>query len=231
MAHNKYESNLKTITMTKRIYFIGLLLLAVIITSCQMNGKPDNFDYGKVENNVYSNTFFNMKMNLPSGWVVQSQEQMNNLNNAAKNLITGDDTKLKAVIKASEVNSANLLAVFQYEVGSPVDFNPNIMIVAENLKIAPGIKTGSDYLFQTRKLLKQSQLKYDELDSVFAKEVISGVDFYKMNALMKYMGLEIKQVYYSTVMHGFSLGIIISYVTDEQKAVLMKSIDSLEFKE
>lgn len=217
--------------MTKRIYFIGLLLLAVIITSCQMNGKPDSFDYGKVENDIYSNSFFNMKMNLPTGWVVQSQEQMNNIRNAGKDLVAGDNTQLKAVIKASEVNTANLLAAFQYEMGSPVDFNPSIIIVAENLKIAPGIKTGSDYLFQTRKLLEQSQVKYAELDSVFAKEVISGVDFYTMNALMKYMGTEIKQLYYSTVMHGFSLDVIISYSTDEQKAVLMKAIDSLEFKE
>src|SRR5690606_33651546 len=88
---------------------------------------------------------------------------------------------------------------------------------------------GSDYLFQARKLLNQSQFQYDHLDTAFEKETISGTDFYKMNAVLKYSGLDIKQIYFSTVLKRFSLNFIISFTTDEQKEVLLNSIHSMIF--
>ncbi|MBK9455745.1 MAG: hypothetical protein IPO24_09235 [Bacteroidetes bacterium] len=45
--------------------FVALLL----VVSCKNYiGIPDNFDYGKIENNVYVNEFFGMKMPLNEGW-------------------------------------------------------------------------------------------------------------------------------------------------------------------
>jgi hypothetical protein len=146
-----------------------------------------------------------------------------------KDLVAGEDKNLESVIKASEINSANLLAVFQYELGSAVEYNPNIMIVAENVTNAPGIKNGSDYLFQSRRFLKQSQIQYDYLSEEFDNEMINGTEFYKMDAHMNYMGLEIKQVYYSTITSGFSFIVIVSYVNDDQKKVLLETINSMTF--
>ncbi|MCX6238486.1 MAG: hypothetical protein NTY07_13165 [Bacteroidia bacterium] len=103
------------------------------------------------------------------------------------------------------------------------------MLVAENLKNAPGIKNGSDYLFQSRKLLKQSQIQYDYIDEEFKKEIIDNQEFYLMNCSINYMGLNIKQKYYSTIQNGFCLSVIISFIDDEQKNVLEKIINSMEF--
>jgi hypothetical protein len=47
---------------------------------------------------------------------------------------------------------------------------------------------------------------------------------------LNYMGLEIKQIYYSTVLKGFSFNVIVSYISDEQKEILLKSINSMSFK-
>ena len=206
-----------------------LLLLVTAFCSCQTNEKPKGFDYGKVENNIYSNSFFNFKIVLPSEWIVQSKEQTENLVEVGKDLVAGDDNNMKAIIKASEINSAYLLTVFQYEVGSAVEYNPSLMLIAENLKLAPGIKKGSDYLFQTRKLLKQSQIEYNNIDSEFEKVSIDNEEFYQMNLDLNHSGLNIKQSYFSTIRNGFSVNAIISFVTSEQKNELEKILNSLKF--
>ena len=43
------------------------------------------------------------------------------------------------------------------------------------------------------------------------------------------MGLNIKQVYYSTIQNGFSMSTIISFINDEQKNELEKVINSMTF--
>ena len=209
---------------------IALLLLITIIFSCKTNGKPEGFDYGKVENNVYNNSFFNFKASLPAEWIVQSKEQTENLVEKGKDIVAGEDDNLKAVIKASEINSAYLLTVFKYEVGAAVDYNPSLMLIAENLKLAPGIKKGSDYLFQTRKLLKQSQIQYNHIDNEFEKVKVGNYEFYKMELDLNHTGINIKQNYYSTISNGFSFSVIISFVTENQKKELEKILDTFEFK-
>jgi hypothetical protein len=205
-------------------------LAAIILFSCSTAEKPADFDYGKVENSKYTNTYFDFEIAIPEGWVVQTQDRLDQLSEKGKELVAGDDGQLKAALKATDVNTANLLGVFQYELGSAVEYNPSFMIVAENVANFPGLKTGSEYLFHAKKLLDQGQMKYDYIDSEFAKEVISGLDFYQMNAAISYAGIDIKQTYYSTVIKGFSFNVIISYSTDEQKNALLKTISTMRFK-
>ncbi len=210
--------------------WVSTILIIVLFTNCASNGKPDNFDYGSVNANVYTNDFFKCKIKLPKDWVIQSKEQTERLADMGKEIVAGEDKKLQSVIKAYEINSANLLAVFQYELGSAVEYNPNIMIVAENVTNAPGIKNGSDYLFQSSRLLKQSQFQYDYISEKFESEMINGTEFYKMDTRMNYMGLEIKQIYYSTITSGFSFNVIVSYINDDQKKILLESINSMIFE-
>ena len=208
----------------------AVLLLTILISGCKVENTPDNFDYGKVEGNKYVNSYFNMEMDVPADWFVQSQEQMENITKVGKDMVAGDDENMKAIVKASDVSTANLLGVFQHEYGSAVQFNPNFLVVAENVKAAPGMRTGSDYLFQSRRLLTQSQFQYDRIDETFEKETINGTDFYKMKAEVSLMGITIRQIYYSTILKDFSFNVIISYSSDEQKDALLKVINSMTFK-
>ncbi|GAO29652.1 hypothetical protein JCM15548_11864 [Geofilum rubicundum JCM 15548] len=200
-----------------------------MITSCTSSGKPKDFDYGHAQNNKYLNSFFGLEVSLPEDWVVQSKEQFEDIAKLGKDIAVGDDENLKAVVEASEVNSANLLAVFKYEMGAPVDYNPSFMLVAENLKNAPGVKNGGDYLFQTRKLLKLSQIQYDHIDEAFTREMINNQEFYHMNCTINYMGFIIHQKYYSTIQNGFCLSAIISFVDEEQRNDLEQVVNAMVF--
>ena len=216
--------------MRKRIFLSTIFLLSIVLIGCNRNEKPKNFDYGHIDNNKYVNSYFDFEITLPDGWIVQNKDQMDKLASSGKDLITGDDPKMKAAFEASKINTANLLSVFQFEQGSPVDFNPSFLLVAENVKYSPGIRTGSDYLFHARRLLEQSQLKYDHIDKEFAKEVINGTDFYKMNAEINYGNMMITQTYYSTISKEFSFNAIITYIDDGQKKILLDAINSMKFR-
>lgn len=230
----KHSTNNKLIitekqNMKTKLHLLGLLILIISLSGCTDTKQPKNFDYGHIENNTYLNSFFRLELTIPDNWIIQNQEQTENLTKLGKELVAGDDENLKAVLNAAEINTANLLTVFQYELGSTVDYNPNFMLITENLKNAPGTKTGSDYLFQARKLINQSQFQYSHIDDVFEKQVIGNKDFYTMNLSMNYMGLEIKQIYYATVTDRFGLSLIVSYTTEEQKKDLEKMISSIAF--
>ena len=189
----------------------------------------ESFDYGKVENNVYSNKFFNFKMNVPEKWQIQSKQQTKEILKSGEKVVAGDDKTMQAVIEASKINTANLLVVFKHKVGAAVDYNPSFSVIAENLKAAPGVETGNDYLFHTKKLLKRSKVNFSYVSETFEKENVGGVDFYKMEVHVNYAGLTIKQIYYSTVIKRFALSVIISYINDKQKEKLNGVISSIKF--
>ena len=209
---------------------LSIFLFSISIISCSKVGKPDNFDYGKVENNTYLNSFFKLKMDVPADWKVQNEEQKEQLAKMGQEIINSDGNALtKAVLKASEINTAYLLSVFKHEQGAPVDFNPSIMLIAENLALAPGVKSGEDYLFHTRKLLQNSPI-YKSIDEDIVAEKLDGVAFHKMNAVINSPNINVTQTYYSTIRDGFSLNMIISYSNEEEKNTLLNAVNSINFE-
>lgn len=119
--------------MTTKLKLFWFIFLSLFSTSCDNKTQPEEFDYGQIENNKYSNSFFNLEMTIPTGWIIQSKEQTENLDKDGKELFVGEDKNLKTAIKRSEGSSAVLVTVFQYEVGAAVDYNPSFSLISENL--------------------------------------------------------------------------------------------------
>jgi len=208
-----------------------LFITAFALTACNKTTpivEEEGFDYGKVVNNKYSNRFFNIEMDVPAGWNVQDQEQREALMKQGQEAVAGDNAIMKAKLKASEVNSANLLTVYQHEVGAAVDYNANFMLVAENLKNFPSIKSGGQYLDNAKKLIKNSPANISQMDDSYTKKVINGIEFYTMNVTMNVQNIPIHQMYMATVKDGFALGFIYSYMTKEQKTDLENVTNSIK---
>lgn len=216
--------------MKKIIYFLLLICFAFNSNSYAQKGKTKKFDYGKVENNKYTNSYFGLELIIPENWVVKSKEETKVITDAGKKIIASNNENLKEVIEAAEVNSAYLLHVNKYEQGAPVDYNSSFLLLSENVTSSPGVKTGADYLFHTRKLLLQTQLKFTEIDEEFKKVIINNEEFYLMNLTMEIMGMEIKQGYYATIKNGFCVAVIISFIDEEQKTELEKMLNTLLFE-
>ncbi len=208
--------------------FVPFFLLIALQTYAQE--ADETFDYGTVKEGKYTNTFFALEVDIPQDWAVQSKEQMDRLHKMGSALVTGDDENLKALIKAADVNTAKLFMAYKYELGSAVEYNPSLSLTIENVKHAPGIKTGNEYLFQARRFLEKSQLKYTSIDEKFKKEVINGIDFYKMHAEITYMNVNISQIYYCTVLNGFSLIFVTSFNNKDDGKALKDLIHTVTIK-
>lgn len=206
--------------------FAFILTLSALVTFGQEANK--GFDYGIVSEGVYTNSFFEMKITFDPSWVVQSQEQVDQLVEKGQDLIT-DDEELKKSIEASSITTAYLLTIFKYEVGTAVASNPAFIAVAENVKSFPEIKSGEEYLLQVKELLAQSQLSYSFDKEIYEKK-IGNLKFSVLEAEMDVYGSKIVQEYISVITDGFCLSYILTYTDDNEKKELYRIIDNIKLK-
>jgi len=211
--------------MKVKTSFIVLLFLSAILAGCS-NGKLKDFDYGKIKNGKYVNSFFGMEMSIPENWFIMSQENLDALIKASGEVAAGDNKELQASVKTTEINSANLLFVSEYEVGS-VALNPYIALVAENVKISGiFIKNSKEYLQRTAKLCEQSQIPYQIIGDI-TTETINNQEFAVMHIMLHDFAYQKTYVIYKK---DFAIVFTLTYFDDEQKEVLEEIMNSVKFK-
>jgi len=206
--------------------FILITVMSFVLT---WSGKvlSSEIGYGEIENDIYINRYFNMSLAVPNGWAVQSKAAIKDITDRGGNLIAGDDQNLKAVLKEAEKQTVNLFAFFKYEQGSPVDFNPSIMSVAERVSNQPGIKRGADYLFHAKKILQTGQVKYTFPNEVYTKQ-ISGTSFDVMPAEINIGSSSIYQRFYATRIKDYVLTIILTHSSEPESNELLQVINKLK---
>ena len=213
--------------MKKTTYlFLSLILL---ISSCTKPAEKE-IGFGSYDGDRYTNDYFGLAIDFPSGWSKQSQDGLNEIKESGEAILAGEDKNLKAAIRAAELQTVNLFAVFKYLPGSPVDSNPSIMCVAERIKNQPGITKGGDYLFHVRKLLSSTQISYEFPREIYSTS-ISGKEFEVLEAELKLGSVRVKQHYYAIKLKDYALGIILSYISDSEKEELDKVLNTLTFSE
>ncbi len=205
------------------------ILFIISTLSCSKKEKnlPNNFDFGTTEQGVYTNDYFDLKIQFDRSWSVQDKQQVNNLVESATDITMKDNQNLKSIVKASMVNSAYLLTIFKHEVGTVIEFNPSFMAIAENTKNFSVIKNGGDYLFHAKKLLDQTNLEYRYEKEVFEKK-IGNANFYILEAKIDVGNRTVTQEYYATVSNGFSLSFVASYANEEEQDELYQIINNIK---
>jgi len=139
---------------------IVLTLLSITMLACSCGKSQDEpIDFGKFENNVYSNNYFNMQISIPQSWYVMEDEMRIELMKKAVKTVVGENENLQAVAKASDLKNLSLLLASEKPPGSPIASNPSLLVMAEKAQHLPGMKRGSDYHFNTKKIFEKSALK------------------------------------------------------------------------
>jgi len=207
-----------------RLFLVGVSLL--LIAGCKQT--PKNFDYGKIENGVYRNNYFDFEIPVPANWVVQNREQVQELQKTGEELIAAGNKELGAKVKAAEITTAILLTVFKNKTDAATDkFNSSFIILVENLGGMP-IKKGSEYLAHTKEIMQQSNMSY-QFSPDYSTEKIGNKEFDRMDVSLDGQPEKVRQSYYSMIGKDFALSIIISYVNDQQKAELKDIISKIKF--
>jgi hypothetical protein len=144
--------------------------IAVITVACGTADQPSPTD-GTLTETAYENTYFGFTLPLPSGWSVATPETEEHLRKMGTKAMTADDPQLQASVDAASAKTFQLLTVSEHPVGAPVPFNPMIVVMAENIAYAPGIKTGADYLFHLGAILERSSVPFEARGEVSAVEL------------------------------------------------------------
>jgi hypothetical protein len=207
------------------------LCIGIFLFACRQQPEiPDDFDYGRIEDGVYKNDYFNMKVSLPSTWEIQSKDQMANLVNEGEKIIEKKNKGFSSKLKANQISTALLLIMFKNKRDSVVgQFNPSFMIIAENLGRISGIKTGVDYLDHLKKTLQQTGINY-QVSPGYNTRNIGGKDFDVLKATQN-VGevMDVKTLYSVAIDKGFALTIITIFATDEQEDEITDVLHKITF--
>jgi hypothetical protein len=206
-----------------------LLIVVALLSACNKSkGIPEHFDYGHVENGVYDNAFFKFKFPVDTTWSVLNEKENAAIYELGEKYIAKDnDAYQKELKKAIEINVAKMLAVFKYKLGSTTNFNPSIVINAENLRENPDVNTSIDYLRFAKKALDQTAMQIEYVEEKHKVKLgTENFGFLKLKNTLN--GYEITQDYYVLLRHGFAVSFTLSYTNAEDKAEIYGMIDKLK---
>ncbi len=209
---------------------VYIFLLAVIYGCKESSKIPEKFDYGKIEDGKYTNEYFEFEIPIPDKWIVQSRDQVKQIQKEGEDSITKINKELAIKVKESDISSAILLTVFKYRTDTTVnEFNPSFTILVENLGDTSRIKTGVEYLAHAKAMMQESGISYN-FPSGFYSETLGNKVFSGMDISMNLKGADAEQSYYSAIDKSFAISIIISFVGDKQKEELKNIINGIRFK-
>jgi hypothetical protein len=148
-------------------FFIAIAVITIACGTADQRSPAD----GTLTETAYENAFFGFTLPLPAGWSVATHETEEHLREAGRRAMVGDDPQFEASVEAATAKTSQLLTVSQHPVGAAVPFNPMIIVMAEKIAHAPGIKTGADYLFHLGGALERSAIPYEPRGEVSAVDL------------------------------------------------------------
>lgn len=174
----------------------------------------------------YTNNFFEFTLQFPEAWAIAPQETTQYLQEVGISLLAGENAALRTTAELAVQNSYIMLMVSQVPLGSPVESNPNIVVMSERLPPLPGIETGADYLFQVGQLLSLSQMQYTILAEPYSVQ-IGNKTFYRLDTSPD--GGQFIQSYLTTLDSGYALTLILSG-QEQEIAELEAIVESMQFQ-
>lgn len=211
----------------KRLIGAYLTLWAIFVFTSSCGKKEEKLDLGTMQGALYKNNYFRLTVKIPEAWHVQDNETKKKLMAQASRIAAGGDEKLRDRLDASALDSVNLLTVLQYPAGTPVDYNPVFLVMAD--KVGSWINRGSDYLMNTKAVLEKTKMSISFVDGI-SSETVGGVTFDTMETRIKTPKLPVTQKYYVTIKKGYALVIIVSYAADKESQALNGIIQSINFQ-
>lgn len=206
--------------------YIFLSVLALSLFACSDKEPVTSVITKSTDGKRYTNAYFDIQVDKPEGWFAQDPEQTIKQGSQGARVVAGDDKNMKAILAESIKTTVPIFAFFKHEPGTPVKFNPSVIAVAENIEVMPGIKTGCDYLFHARSLLKNAAIELEVTDDCHT-ESINNAPLGYFDARISVNGADIYQKYYACIKNQHALSFIQTYFDDQSRSEVYQVISSL----
>lgn len=177
---------------------------------------PEHFDYGKIEEHIYTNSFFNFQIQIPDTWAVQSKEIQEAIRQTGRNIISEKSDLSKEELDVASIGSAQLLTVFKHDLAEKKVDNPALVILAENIANMPHLGEIDKYFNNIIGQLKYSSLKF-QADKDYKDVNLGNYKFRLMKTQAQLSnGVDtLYQDYYGLTNNNFVFAIIATYVSKE----------------
>ena len=191
---------------------------------------PVHVDSGSVTDNLYASDFFGFTYLFPKGWSVQGEVTKKYLMEVGRALVTRGDPTKTAVMDVAEKHTYQLLTIFEHPVGTPVAFNPGLIVMAEDVSFAPGIQKGSDYLLNLKVGIEKRHPELKILREP-TEQSFGGKSFFRMDVSFEVSTeATVFESYSSTILNGNALTFIFFGEKPERLQSLSETLNTLEFK-
>ena len=129
----------------------------------------------------------------------------------------------------AEKRTLILLSIFKYPLGTPVDDNPGIQLMSEDVSFAPGIKSGKEYLRLMERNLTNANAPM-ELQGEPVELSVAGQVFYRRNALLHIHSKIVYEAIVVTILKEHALAFVFVAGSEDARTSLVKTLETVRFE-
>lgn len=195
----------------KHISLLLVTCFALALSSCRQE-----FSFGKTRESVYSNRYLGLSVSAPKGWHEELFEEFRSKTNA------------------STLPIVTLLAAHEHPLDSDKD-HPSLVLTAirigdKTLRMGlDRVTTGKEYLELEKNFIQTSKQEV-AFQQEMGSKILGDISFDVISSEEEWQGSTLKKRWYATEKKGYILVFIISFVTEEQEAILQDSLKSIRLK-
>ena len=192
------------------------LTISIILLLCSYANAQSEVERGIAQDGTYIHSGFCFSFKYPKDWVVHVEATNERIRELGKEKIAESGAVSKSNIDVALNNTYQLLTVFRHPLGTPgITFNPAIMVIAEKVAHAPGVKNGKDYLLNMRLVLPKAgpQILLNEP----VEYHFGGSQFFRDDYLIEANGARVFQAYFANIINGYAL--VFAFMGQDQTSV------------
>jgi len=194
---------------------VALTISTILLLCCYANAQSE-VDRGTAQDGTYINAGFGFRFKYPKDWAVHGEATNERIREIGKEKIAESGAVPKSNMDVALNNTYQLLTVFRHPLGTPgITFNPAIMIIAEKVAHAPGIRNGKDYLLNMRLVLQKTGLQI-LLDEPVEYQ-FGGSQFFRDDYLLDANAVRVYQAYFAKIVNGYAL--VFAFMGQDQTSV------------
>ena len=170
-----------------------------------------------------------LQVEAPETWRLAATEFNNQVIELGASAVDSGNKMIDQMLAQSVNRTVVVFTLTEYEIGSPVEENPMLMSMIEDITLAPGVKTGCDYLFHMKQNLALANPAMEIVSDCQELE-INGKTFGVIDTQFPVGRQLVKQNYFVSVCNSYSLAFVATYLSDQAKAELAEIVKSTSYQ-
>lgn len=169
-------------------------------------------DLGSVENSVYTNNYFSLRIPVPAGWNIHDMESKRRIMQTGNEELSAAKPEMSQSLNRSLQRTLNLLAFDNLNLPSH-EAGPVALIVGAEPIPSGQTMTVTQYM-ETTKRLVMSVAGYEMLEDIHI-ETIGGAECGAMTVKRAMQGITLKQKYVGIIRKGYAIFLVTAYTNED----------------